>query len=86
MGVAVVLIYGTLCTPRNFSIIAPHDVIIYVGLSLRTTLKKIARINEEIYQQAAQASLSEIATYSKQMIAICIVMLVIAQTIGLVSA
>ena len=36
----------------------------FVGMSLCTALKKIARINKETYQRAAQESLSEIAIYS----------------------
>ena len=69
MGIAVVLIvvrqsiWHALHTTK--SIIASYDVICAIcGVSLCTKFKKIGRIDEETYQRAAQASLSEIMIYS----------------------
>ena len=65
IGVAVVLVvvrrsnYGALCVLRNFSIIVSLDVI--MGISLRTSHKKIAIMDEETYQWASS---SEILIYS----------------------
>ena len=67
IGVPVVLIVVRLsnmvCFARHEYVQLLHHMMSFVGVSLRTARKKIARIDEET-NGLAQASLSEIPIYS----------------------